>query len=68
MKAVNLSSTAMIPTETVNPFTVGEKVSYRGQEATVANTTKYGVTLRLGANHFKTVLTSDVEVIRTTNR
>lgn len=58
----------MKKTEMTNPFTLGEKVSYRGQEATVVNTMKYGVTLRLGANHFKTVLTSDVEVVRTTNR
>lgn len=52
--------------EMTNPFTLGEKVSYRGKEATVVNTTKHGVSLRLGPNHFKTVMISDVEVIRTT--
>lgn len=50
--------------EMINPFTLGEKVSYRGHEATVVNTTKHGVVLRLGPNHFKTVMTSDVEVVR----
>lgn len=55
----------MPKTEMTNPFTLGEKVFYRGKEATVVNTTERGVSLRLGPNHFKTVMISDVEVIRT---
>lgn len=58
----------MTRAETVNPFTLGEKVSYRGQEAAVVNNERpQAVTLRLGANHFKTVMVSDVEIVRKTN-
>lgn len=54
--------------ELTNPFTLGEKVSYRGKEATVVNNERpQAVTLRLGANHFKTVMVSDVEIVRKTN-
>lgn len=55
--------------ELTNPFTLGEKVSYRGQEATVVNNERpRSVTLRLGGNHFVSVMVSDVEVLRATSK
>lgn len=52
-----------------NPFALGEKVSYRGQEATVVNNDRpRSVTLRLWANHFKTVMISDVDIVRHTGK
>ena len=55
--------------ELTNPFALGEKVSYRGQEATVVNNDRpRSVTLRLWANHFKTVMISDVDIVRHTGK